>query len=567
MHEAATEPHKTGDARSRWKVIWRASLLMVIAVLGASRRADAQLPPYPVPLSNTEDARTLPKGTFMFRALNAWTRIDEVYDAAADSARPLHPIGKSFTFDSVGVRQFPGLAAAQQALRTLTGDPNLALNIGKTFANVDARYVTTPFSLSYGITDRLTIGATVPVVQTQTNVFVQLNPRNVYNTLSRLHVLVDNTGANVGPNPAQLGNAQAISANQNVLGQLGNAKVALTAYLANCAQSGTCSAADVATANAALSKTIAFEAAIQTLYGTSPQASSFAPFAAAQQQVLAQLAALAATISNLLGSSVDLGTPYAAQAPAANLQLQQLVTAKSGPAYDSLGSPTRLSIGNVEIATLFKLLDGFHDTTGVRMRATLRGVLSIATPLQLVSGTVPYEVGIGTGQTNVDGGAIVDIGLGRRFMTTLAGQYTVYLTSAQIPRMPNSDYSLFPMDSEVAGTWREGNAIQAEAMPRFLLTDYFTIHGAYTIRHQAASKYTSPDVAEPPMIAASTEQRIGWGFGYSTVARYARSVSVVPLEVFYTHLQTITASGGLTPRYSRDQIEFRIYYRLPRRGR
>ena len=122
MHEAATEPEKTGDARSGWKLTRRASLLTVVALLGASWPSGAQLPPYPVPLSNTEDARTLPKGAFMFRALNAWTRIDQVYDAAADSAQHLHPIGNSFSFDSLGVRQFPGLAAAQSALRTLDAE-------------------------------------------------------------------------------------------------------------------------------------------------------------------------------------------------------------------------------------------------------------------------------------------------------------------------------------------------------------------------------------------------------------------------------------------------------------
>lgn len=558
MHEAATEPHKTGDARSIWKRIWRASLLIVV-VLCASRRAPAQLPPYPVPLSNTEDARTLPKGGFMFRAMNVWTRMDQVYDAAADSAQPLHPIGNSFSLDSLGVRQFPGLAAAQSALRTLTGDPNLSLNLGKTFATVDARHVTTPFSLSYGITDRLTVSATVPVIQTQTNVFVELNPRRIY------HDSINNTGANVGPNPAQFNSSVAIAANTQLMGQLDQATAALNAYIANCGQSGTCAAGDIATANAALAKIASYKAAIQALYGTS----TFAPLkgSAAEQQVEAQLNALAATINGLLGAgSVTIGAPAPAGAVAANAQLQQLITARPGAGYDSLGSPTRISIGNIEIGTLFKLVDGFRDTTGVRVRATLRGAASIATPLQLVSGSVPYEVGIGTGQTNIEGGAIVDLGLGRRFMTTLAGEYTAYLTSASIARLPNSDYSLFPMDSAVAGSWREGNAIQAEAMPRFLLTNHFTIHAAYTIRHQAASKYTSLDVSEPPLMSASTEQRIGFGFGYSTVDRYVRSLSVVPLEVFYTHLQTITASGGLTPRYSRDQIELRIYYRLPRRG-
>jgi hypothetical protein len=557
MHEAATEPHRIGDARRRWQFLRRASLLIVVALVCASGPARAQLPPYPVPLSNTEDARTLPKGAFVLRAMNVWTRLDQVYDAAADSAHHLHPLGNSFSFDSLGVRQFPGLAAAQSALRTLTGDPNISLNLGQTFANVAARYVTTPFSLAYGVSDRLTIGVMVPIVQTKTDVFVELNPRRLNGT----------TGANVGPNPAQLGNADAQTANNQLILELGAQNSALSSYLDNCSQSGSCSAADLATANAALAKTVSYKAAIQALYGTSPQTSAFAPFGTAQQQVEAQLAALATTISTLLGSSVAFDKPAGANAPAANLQLQQLVTATSGAAYDSLGSPTRIGIGDVEISALYKLVDGFRDSTGVRLRATLRGVLSIGSSLETPSGTVPYEVGIGTGQTSANGGAIVDLGLGRRLMATLAAQYTAFFTSSAVPRLPNSDYDLFPMDVPVAGTWREGNAIQAEAMPRLLLTDYFTIHGAYTFRHQAPSKYTSPDVTEPPLFAASTEQRIGFGFGYSTVARYARSVSVVPLEIFYTHLQTITATGGLTPQYHRDQIEFRIYYRLPRRGR
>ena len=63
MHEAATEPHRIGDARLRSRTLRRASLLTGIALLCGSRPTSAQLPPYPVPLSNTEDARTLPKGT------------------------------------------------------------------------------------------------------------------------------------------------------------------------------------------------------------------------------------------------------------------------------------------------------------------------------------------------------------------------------------------------------------------------------------------------------------------------------------------------------------------------
>ena len=68
-------------------------------MLCVTQRSGAQLPPYPVPLSNTEDARTLPKGIVLFRALNAWTRINDVYDAAADSAHHLHPLGHAFSVE------------------------------------------------------------------------------------------------------------------------------------------------------------------------------------------------------------------------------------------------------------------------------------------------------------------------------------------------------------------------------------------------------------------------------------------------------------------------------------
>jgi hypothetical protein len=151
-------------------------------------------------------------------------------------------------------------------------------------------------------------------------------------------------------------------------------------------------------------------------------------------------------------------------------------------------------------------------------------------------------------------------------MATFVGMYTTYFTSAAVTRLPNSNYALYPFDVPVAGTWREGDALQLGATPRYNITDYFSLNGSYLFRHQAASRYTSPDGAAAPLFNSSTEQRAGWGFAYSAVSRYARGGTTLPFEMSYTHLETVTASGGVTPKYHRDQIEFRIYYRL-RRGR
>ena len=564
MSEEPIEAHYCGDARvehrGRECVLARASrrLCAVLALSVLGRGALAQLPAATLPLSNTEDARTLPMGTVRLRVLNAWTRFEDVYDAAADSTNPLHPLGNAFSSSALGAREIPSLLPAQNALRTLTGDPNLQLNLGQAIATADSRIVTTPFTLEYGVTSRLTMGVTVPVVQTRTTVFLDLNPRN--RTPRRVPPGV--SLANVGPNPAQLGSPGAQTQNANLLGQLGSARSALQSYLGSCQSSGSCSAQSVAQANQLLAQTTSDSSAIAMLYGVNGSASPFAPFGPTQTTIATNLTNLQNTINALLGSSFLFGAPAGAQAVAGLLQLQKLATAIPGIGYDSLGSPDRIGIGDVEVSAAFKLLDSFGDSTRTTgLRTLLRGVVRLPTG-QPSYGLVPFEVGTGTHQTSGDLAAIVDAKFSRRFMTTLAAQYTAYFTNASILRVPNSDYELFPLQAPVPGTWREGNALQLEATPRIQLTNYFTFHGAYAMRHQAAPQYTTTDGSAPPAFDATTEQRVGLGFGYSTVSQYMLGRSNFPFEMFFNHLETIAATGGLVPKYRRDQIELRIYYRL-----
>jgi hypothetical protein len=567
MSEAPIESHHPGDVRVEHagigrKVLRRASLCVVtVLVLVATAQAShAQLPAATLPLSNTEDARSLPKGTVRLRVLNAWTRIDEVYDAATDSVSALHPLGNAFSSGALGVREIPSLVPAQNALRTLTGDPNLQLNLGQLVSTADARVVTTPFTLEYGVTNRLTLGVMVPLVQTRTTVFVELNPQ----TKKPRRVGAGVSAANVGPNPAKLGSANAAASNQQVIAQLGDALAKLDQYISNCAASGSCSQQSVASAMQAAAQDSLFRDAITVLYGTDNTASPFAPFGTAQSAITARLTSLQQNINGILGSSYNFSGLAGAQGVAA---LQQLQSLAPGFGYDSLGSPEQIGFGDVEISAAFKLMDSFGDSTRhTGLRTLLRGVVRLPTGLPSY-GLVPFEVGTGTHQTGADVAAIVDAKFSRRLMTTLAAQYTAYFTTAVVQRMPNSDYSLFPFESPVPATWREGNALQLEATPRLQLTNYFSIHGAYALRHQAAPQYATADGSSPSAFDATTEQRVGLGFAYSTVNQYMQGRGSLPFEVVFTHLETIAASGGLTPKYRRDQLELRIYYRLFRPGR
>jgi hypothetical protein len=519
----------------------------------------AQLAPAPLPLSNTDDARTLPRGTFRLRASTAWTRIDALYGAPGDSVHGARPLGTLFSARDLEAREIPLLSQAEAALRTLTGNSGLALDVGRLVTTADSRIVITPLALEYGLSNRLTIGVLVPVVQTHSTVLVQLNPRALGN------------GANVGPNPARLGNTAAQARNAALVGMLDNARADLHSFVDACdANPGSCSAQQVAQATAAILRDSSYASALAILYGKAAEGSPFVPLGDAQSAVAAQLVSLQGDVNAVLGANrYTFDAPAGANGVAALDQFRALATDPQGAAYDSLGSPDRIGIGDVEVSAALRLTDSFGDTIrkgGLRYRAAVRGVLRLGTGRPSY-GTVPFEVGTGTGQTSADGGAFLDLRFQPRFMTTLGGQYTAYFGSARIDRVPGDEFSPFPLGAPAAGSWRAGNAIQAEATPRFLLTDYFTLHGHYAFRRQEGSSFASPTIMQAPRFAASMEQRVGFGFAYSTLARYARGRASIPIEVLYAHLETIAGSGGLTPKLAREQIELRIYYRFRRAGR
>lgn len=542
-------------------------------MLVVARAAAAQLAPAPEPVNPIEDARVLPPGTLRLRALNAWSRYDQLYGGAPDSSGRLRPLGANLNVQALGVAQIPSLAAAQSALRTLTGNAALSLSLGNLVATADARIVTTPLSLEYGATRHLTFGATLPIVQSRTTVFVELNPRRLV-----MGPVIGST-ANVGPNPAFFagGSAAALQQNQAVYAQLTAAIGQLQSALQSCSSNpsgSVCQRRDEAEQLLQTSNAVA--QALVTLYGIDTQSGSpVVPMGDAASAVAARLGALDQQYQSLLGAGAYVTSrPAAAAGRAALGQLQGVLTAPN-IGLDSLGSPESIGIGDVELRAKYQLFDSFADTAaaargGPRLRAAVQAAVRLPTG-RTATGNVPFAVGTGMHQTALDGGAVLDIRPIPRVMATLMGRYTAYVGGAPVARVPGAEYSLFPLDSLQAATWRAGNVIQAGVLPRLLITDYLSLNGAYELRRQAASTYTlaggGAASGVPPLFAATRMQRVGIGFEYSTLARYARGRTSVPLELSFTHLETVHASGGVAPKLSQDWIELRIYYRLLRGAR
>ena len=67
-----------------------------------------------------DDALVLPRGVFRFRTLSQWTWFNERYgkDTPGRPDGALEPLGIDFTLDTIGVKQFPNLAALQGGLQS-----------------------------------------------------------------------------------------------------------------------------------------------------------------------------------------------------------------------------------------------------------------------------------------------------------------------------------------------------------------------------------------------------------------------------------------------------------------
>src|SRR3982751_3785493 len=138
----------------------RAAVMAFVALLVSAPLGGAMAQSGIGPL---DDATPIPRGWVRFSVLNAWTR----YDGRFGTNGGLDPLGAPLSTDSLGPRQLPLLAPVEGALQTLTNNPLQRLTLGRLDVRSDARIVTTPLVLEYGITTRLSLGVTVPVVQTR----------------------------------------------------------------------------------------------------------------------------------------------------------------------------------------------------------------------------------------------------------------------------------------------------------------------------------------------------------------------------------------------------------------
>jgi hypothetical protein len=239
-----------------------------------------------------------------------------------------------------------------------------------------------------------------------------------------------------------------------------------------------------------------------------------------------------------------------------------------GGPLDSLQTTNKLALGGVTLAAQWMLQDNFaRDTlpppawqTRIALGAQAR-FESLPIDSARTLGTISPARGSG-----VTVHTAMDFWHGR-FGGTIVAQYDKSFArtiQASVVGNPEAFYP-FPTFAFVPRTL--GDVVTLDLTPRYLLSPWFSIDGVYGYERTGASTYSLPadDPANPALFTpnpnAQVAQRIGFGFRYSTVDAYLRGATKTPVEVSYTHLETISGDLG-TNKIFRDQIQLRIYVNL-----
>ena len=523
-----------------------------------------------VTLSHTEDAAPIPRGMLRIRVSNAWTRYDQRF---CDAGR-ICELGAEFATPALGAAQLPRLTPLEMGLQTLTSNSAVRLTLGRLDVRSAARIVTTPIAVEYGVSRRLSLGIMVPVVQTRRVIVLDVNqnaaaPANVDLVRRALR-------------------RNAASANAAVAANFQRAADSLGALIARCASNPAgpnCAAvtANGADAAAAQAQALAFANAARA-FGIDSASVQLAPRKSSllADSIEVNRARLNARLQQYLGAGAGSPTSLFLSADSAfsyiDLQGRNgvggLLRSGLGGGFDSLATTDRLGIGDIEIGAQFLVFDRFQRDSlpvrGVQTRLAVGASVRLATS-RADTATNLADIGLGNG-AGVELRSAFDLIRGRAG-GTIAGRYVKSFARPVSAALFGDPEAPFPYPVLGQRQRQAGDVLALDVTPRYLLTETLALDGHYGVEHAGAATFSDGGIFADPLCpscaaptssvstAARTAQRLGLGLRYSTVDAFARGSAPYPVEISFTHLETVSGSPGVL-KVSRDQIQMRLFFRL-----
>jgi hypothetical protein len=433
-------------------------------------------------------------------------------------------IGAAFSGDSIAAG-LPSVVRLQQDVRSLTGLAGYIASLGHELLAIRAERRVTPIRLEYGVTSRLSVGVTVPIVRVQVREGYQRSP----------------PGANLGALPQTAADsARYLGFFADLDAALGELDDSITAG----GYGGPGSPAYIrAQALLAQGQMLRFALA-RAVYGTPDTAAQYLPLATSEAgrrltSVVDSLGRALADSFHIEAFSQDTfllpSAPLSASAVAA-LYADRTSGLDLSPYGGNTLRRLRFFPGDVEVSARYRVIDR-HDA------ATTLGLLVRLPTGHQDSPNDPFDLATGDHQTDVEGQWVQEMTLWNRLWLNLNARVGAQLAGQRERRLARFD-DPFAAGPPVLLRWDPGDYVAVDFAPMYRFSRRFAagLTGSYYV--QGTDHYFAPGSvalpANPQLLDAGTAVRIG-RLGLAMTYAGPRLEGGLSLE------QTVSGAGGLVP--------------------
>lgn len=514
-------------------------------------------------LAQGEDAVPLRAGALRVIFAPDWSRFNRRFgkDTPGFADGALEPLGVDFGADTFGVAALPFLAPIQTRVRDLTGLGGFVMNLGRTSLALNASVRVMPVGIELGLSRRLSVSVTVPLVRSRMEAFFALDTAAARR-------------GNVGWNPAFLtpGALDGFRAQvEAALERLRTLVVSGPASLRGQAQSTLDAVRPLLCGLYSLAGGSAGDAASPCFLATPTASSPFLPLtgSAAGDSLAVRLARARGDYELLRQQYAALGFLMPAldaaytlpAAPLDSLGFRRLFSDPVGPlAGDSLTTVVRTRLGDIELGAALQ----------VAASPRYRGQLALV--VRLPTGTVDFadnfiDVGTGDHQLDLEVGTRNDFVLGSRFWLHAGARAGIQFADDLTRRVAPVNLPLAPPRSRAVVRRDLGDYVAVDVVPNWQLDDAFSLAVGYHYYRQGATRVSYVDATDeartglPASVLAEetavSRTRIGAGVTFSTLGRYAAGRASLPYTVTASYQNTFQGKGGAVPQASIFRLAIR----------
>jgi hypothetical protein len=469
----------------------------------------------------------------------------------------LQPLGADFSDTAAGARLFPTLLPGEAAVRAILNDSTYRMNVGALTTTRDADVRHFPLNLALGLSSRITLTASIPIVTSR----------------SQVNVRLDSGAANVGWNQA-IGEPGAATQIAVLLTGIESGAAYVESRIAagdyGCPVSPECDGARAAVARArALGPTLAQLTGVgpDGTVGASP--TPFAPLAGSSTglALLAEVQAVSDTLQGLGAAAIGVTIPL----PAARLTGEDLdaLVSTEGLGYDAeplAFTKYKEKLGDLELGLRIGLLQA------PSARVVLVGGARLPTAMR---DSPDHYLDIGTGDRQMDVIAGLETALESRAVgLSLRGSYTLQLADDLPLRVAPHTSPIAPSSTRAEVHRDLGDVLEVGVFPTLRLTDALGVYGAASYRRKSADAYTYPSGGaaptapdgspiDPSVLAfESALEQVAFGAGIAYRAVSDRRGPTLPVEAGIDYQAVFWGSGGQVFKTTRLGFYLRLFYRV-----